>query len=326
MSKLFKIFFYNSIFLILIILLIELFLSLFKENHLKYDEQLGWKLKENLNISRQEKDLYGNIYNVKFETNKNGIISIGSNNKEEILVIGDSFSTDPYVSTNKMWYSVFRDNLKRYNDLNLKINVIGAGGYGTFQQYLLLKKLKNQFNPKLVILQFCTNDLENNYYKIEKKIGSVNQYARRPYYEKEKIFYSNEIISKPLRLKYLGQSRVVNKIYFFIFKNKKREMILSQDKEYAKKITLELLLKIRNIFPSQDYFIFNCNIDELDLNYFSKNADFKIINTVKKELNLNKNEKIYFRDSGHYNELGQKIIGKAVFDYFKSKELSNFLR
>tara|TARA_Y100000591_G_C21784961_1_gene673243 strand:- start:154 stop:1134 length:981 start_codon:yes stop_codon:yes gene_type:complete len=326
MIKFFKLFLYNSIFLILIILLIELFLYFFKENHLKYDQELGWKLKENLNISRQETDLYGNSYSVDFKTNNDGVINIGIKNTYEILVIGDSFSADPYVGTDKMWYSVFSENIKKSHNFNTNINVIGAGGYGTFQQYLLLKRLEKKFNPKLVILQFCSNDLENNYYKIEKKIGSINQYARRPYFENEKIYYSDELISRPLRLKYFGQSRVINKIYFLIFNNKKNKKITIEDKENSKKITLNLLKKIRKIYPNTDYYIFNCNNDNFNINFFAKNSDFELINTVRKELNLKKNEEIYFKDNGHYNELGQEIIGMAVFDYFKTKKMSNFFQ
>ena len=38
----------------------------------------------------------------------------------------------------------------------------GGGGYGTLQQYLLLKKYFNKINPDIIIHQFCENDFEIN--------------------------------------------------------------------------------------------------------------------------------------------------------------------
>ena len=62
----------------------------------------------------------------------------------------------------KMWYQL--QKLKSEDNLSLKVKAIGANGYETFQQYLLLKRINEKVNPKLIILQFCTNDLENNAY------------------------------------------------------------------------------------------------------------------------------------------------------------------
>ena len=328
MKKIFKILFINILILLIIFLLIELFLHFTKENHLRFDRILGWSLKENLNITKTETDFYGEKYNVNFKTQKNGIITYGKNNINEILVIGDSFSTDPYVSTDKMWYSIFAEKLKKIKDIDIKVNVIGAGGYGTFQQYLLLKRLKSNFKPKLIIIQFCTNDFENNYLKSEKLTGSINQYSRRPYFQNAKIEYSQDNVSKLLRFKLIGQSRIINKILFIFSKNRRKLNISDNDYLYSRNVTINILKKIKEIYPNKNYLIFNCNIDNINLNLLSKKTKMIPVNSIYEALlkAQEKNEKIYYRDGGHYNEYGHRIIGNSLFEYFIQKNLINHLK
>tara|TARA_B100000900_G_scaffold416156_1_gene449581 strand:- start:1795 stop:2781 length:987 start_codon:yes stop_codon:yes gene_type:complete len=327
MKKNFKIIFFNFLILFGLFFFIELCLIIFDKNHLKDDDELGWVLKDNLNFEKTEKDFYGNSYSVKFKTEEKGIISYGVKNSNQILVIGDSFSTDPYVSTNKMWYSVLTDKLKNKKNLDVNIKVIGAGGYGTLQQYLLLKRLKSELEPKFIIFQFCTNDFHNNFLGIEKLTGSINQYSRRPYLSGDRIVYSDEFISKLLRIKYVGQSRIINKILFILFQKNNNPTISEDLLESSKIITYNLLSKIKQIYPRKKYFMFNCNLDKVDFSHFENNLNFNILNSVKKDLILAKKKrtKIYYKDGGHYNELGNKIIGEAIFDDLISTNIFSFL-
>ena len=75
------------------------------------DKHIGWKLKKNLDLKIEQKDLLGKKYNVHFITNENGARFYGtkSNADLKILVIGDSFTNMPYASNDKMWFSVFAD-------------------------------------------------------------------------------------------------------------------------------------------------------------------------------------------------------------------------
>lgn len=328
MSKIIKISFLNIILFLILFLIVELCLNYFKKNHLEYDKVLGWKLKKNLHIKKIESDLYNKKYKVEFKTDENGFISYGNNLRNEILVIGDSFSTDPYVSTNKMWHAVLANNFKVNKNIDVTLKVLGAGGYGTLQQYLLVKKNKNKFNPKIIIFQFCSNDFENNYLDLERLRGSINQYSKRPYIKNGDIVYSDDFFSKILRLKYLRESRIINKIFFLIFSKKNTKEISEEYFKNAKVITLELLLKIREIFQAKDYYIFNCNSEHINLNFYANKANFKILDTVEKNLNKAKinSQRIYFRDGGHYNELGNKIIGDAIFEYFDKLDIFNDLK
>ena len=143
MKKYSKIFIINIIILIVIFFLVEIIISVFKPNYLILDKELGWKMKPNYKKDKTEKDLYGQTYNVKFEVDNRGVVNVGDekNKSLSILVLGDSFSLDPYVSKEKMWYGILQTELNKIFKENIAINVIGAGGYGILQEYLLMKKL-----------------------------------------------------------------------------------------------------------------------------------------------------------------------------------------
>lgn len=328
--KIYKIIFINFLILFFIIILIETYLFLFKQNHLEQDSILGWKLKKNLRIERLERDFYGNKYKVNFLTNENGIISIFNNKKKkknyEFLIIGDSFSSDPYVSTDKMWYSQLGKNLKKKYDVDILINVIGAGGYSSLQQYILTKIVKDKklINPDLIIYQFCSNDFANNSIKIEKKIGNMNQYLRRPYLSHDnKIFYDESFLGKIMRTPILGSSRILNKIIFIYSNAKKKEAINENLINESYLITDLIIKKIAKLYPKINKFIFNCNEQKNDWLKLKSIKNYDIIWEVESSIEKTKfeNKKILFKDGGHYNELGHKIIGNVIFDRIVSDSI-----
>jgi hypothetical protein len=287
MIKYSKIFVINIIILIIIFFSTEIAISIFKPNHLIRDNELGWKLKPNYKKDKTEKDLYGQTYNVKFEVDSRGIINLGDdkNKSLSILVLGDSFSTDPYVSTEKMWYGILQNELKKKFKKNITINVIGAGGYGSLQEYLLMKKLN--LNNDLVILQFCSNDFDNNILEIEKINGSINQYTRRPYFNtKNEIYYDQSFFSKLLRTEFLGESRILNKIVFWYGNNKNQNEINNELKDRSYTITKIILKKIRSLHPEKKFFIFNCEYSDNRWQKLAKETNF--IPIIENSTNLKK--------------------------------------
>jgi hypothetical protein len=326
MIKYSKIFLINIIILVIIFILTEIAISILKPNYLIRDNELGWKLRPNYKKDKIEKDLYGQTYSIKFEIDDRGIINLGDekNKHISILVLGDSFSSDPYVSKNKMWYGVMHDELKKKFKKNIVINVLGAGGYGSLQEYLLMKRLN--LNNDLVILQFCSNDFDNNSLEIEKINGSINQYSRRPYLNsKNVIYYDQSFFSKLLRTRFLGESRILNKILFWYGINKSQNEINNELKDQSYNITKIILKKIRLLHPDKKFFIFNCEYSDNRWEKLAKETNF--IPIIENSINLQKakknNLKIYYSDGGHYNELGQEIMGLSIA---KNKELLEEIR
>jgi hypothetical protein len=187
-----------------------------------------------------------------------------------------------------------------------------------------MKKLN--LKNDLLILQFCSNDFDNNILEIEKINGSINQYSRRPYLNsKNEIYYDKSFFSKLLRTEYLGESRILNKIFFWYGNNKMRNEISNELKDHSYNITRTILKKIRFLHPNKKFFIFNCEYSDERWEKLAKETNF--IPIIENSINLQKakenNLKIYYSDGGHYNELGHEIMGLSIA---KNKELLDTIR
>jgi hypothetical protein len=75
-----------------------------------------------------------------------------------ILFLGDSFTYGYDAEVNERFSDLLQQELPQYGIVNA-----GVSGYGTDQQFLLMKRLWNDINPKHVVLTFCVdNDRDDN--------------------------------------------------------------------------------------------------------------------------------------------------------------------
>jgi lysophospholipase L1-like esterase len=320
------------IFILLITLtLLEFFFRTYRPNYHTFDNDLGWTLKKNFSFVYKEKDLYKNIYYVNFFTNEDGLRPFGDKKKggKEILILGDSFTTDPYASNNDMWYAVLAEELSK-NNTNYFGFAGGGGGYGTFQQLILLEKIKKKIAPDIFILQFCSNDYMNNYYEWEKEQGAMGQYIRRPYFEKNSLLKKKDnFFYSMINTKFLSELKIAN-IFIFLLSNFNQKLFHNVEdfkkNEFFKKeainITLELLIKIRKIYPTAKTYIINCDPDDEKSQEFkdlTAKSNFILIPTGDKiKEHIFKEEKIFYKDGSHYNQLGNKLLGIEIYRYLKN--------
>jgi len=77
---------------------------------------------------------------------------------DRFLFLGDSFTYGYDAEANERFSDLLQKALPRYGIVNA-----GVSGYGTDQQFLLMKRLWNEINPKYVVLTFCVdNDRDDN--------------------------------------------------------------------------------------------------------------------------------------------------------------------
>ena len=202
-----------------IIAIIDVGYYFLKPSIYKNNLELGWQLRPNLQRNFVQHDLNGNEYSVDFSTNSDGVRTFGSNTNapNRILVLGDSFTGEPTASNNKMWFAEMARTLAKQSNTSLDqfyVWAAGAGGYGTYQNFLLLKRILATIKPTLVVLQFCANDFSNNHFEWE-SLGIVrNQSMRRPYANASDLntpFYDQSFLAKLFR-SFLGESKVFNTI------------------------------------------------------------------------------------------------------------------
>ncbi len=326
--------------LLFIILILEIALIFIKPTTYEKDHVLGWKIKKNFEHEFSNFTKNNKKYSTIFKTNKDGnlefILNGGYEKTINILVIGDSFSTDPLVSNEKFWHSVMTKKISERNKININTIVSGGGGYGTLQQLLISNKLKF-LNPDMFILQFCINDFENNTLNWEKKNYRFSQYFWRPYLdlESKKIYYEKNIFKSIL--KPFKESRLLGVL--LSRSGILAEKYLSNYNQYDKKmfenslVTTEYLLeKIYQNFPLSNKIILSCkkasNFPDTRWKKIGSEIGYVVLSENNKAIEnaINKNLDVFNIDGGHYNELGHKIFGEAIADEIEKKNLISSLK
>ena len=152
-----------------------------------------------------------------------------------IAVLGDSFTEAYQVALENTFWSILEQKLncsKAFGNKNVEVLNFGVSGYGTDQEFLILKNHVWNYSPDIVLLAFYTgNDIRNNSkilesYKLkpffvfhENQLELDNSFINNPTYKwKTGLFWSNmrnfyrysRILQMLTRLKDLNNSNVVN--------------------------------------------------------------------------------------------------------------------
>lgn len=323
----------TTLFLFALILGIELYLKILKPSPYEPDLELGWTAKKNFKHVYDQSDFYNNSYKADYITDKYGArFSAKTNNSYaqiKFLVIGDSFTMDPYVGNAEMWFSIMASKTKK----RYEVRAFGGGGYGSLQQYLLLKRTKyalRYYKPDIFIMQFCSNDFSNNSLDIELSNFSLSQYMRRPYLINGEIYYHKNFFT-PLftNMPFFNNSRIFAKLVF-IYEFTARKYFPSNYEKIdnktfieAKRTTFKILKDIRNLYPNTPAFIFSCSNKNSKLNTnwqeMAKKANFTVLNESSNFIDQGrkKNKKFFYKDGGHLNKLGNYNLGELIFEEIK---------
>lgn len=292
-----------------------------------YDKELGWILNNNIKIKINGLTKQNQKYEINYSTSKvKGFREYDEKQeyKKNILVIGDSYTAGPFASNNRMYYSHIKEELEKKGHF-FNWYVAGGGGYGTLQQYLLIKKYFDEINPTIIIHQFCENDFENNTKQIEKNSILYSQYYFRPYLINDKIVYDNSFKGKLYKFFY-HNSYLYKRIDKILTNHRYRNNNGYFDKkaynnnfENSKKITSGIFKLIKNLVGNKVvYASINCSAkDKQKFNSWIKILnEHKIINLSNSNLIIEniskKGEDIYYSDGAHLNENGNKIFGKSA--------------
>jgi lysophospholipase L1-like esterase len=120
----------------------------------RYDAELGWSP-----IPHSAGDYHGaRPFSVKHNSLGLRDIEPEPTPKPTILFLGDSFVWGYDADVGERFSDLLRADLPGFRVLSA-----GVPGYGTDQEYLLLKRIWSAIKPDVVVLIFCTaNDRENN--------------------------------------------------------------------------------------------------------------------------------------------------------------------
>lgn len=151
----------------------------------QYDATLGWRPQKNLSKRIPVLDQSGEKYFVDYSANEFGFREFGDlhSGKKRILFVGDSWTGDPYTSDGEAYFGIVK------NSLPVEVFAIGAGGYGTLQELMLVREFAEKIKPDILVLQYCDNDITNNSFFLEGPSITRNQKNLRPYRVDNRIKY-----------------------------------------------------------------------------------------------------------------------------------------
>lgn len=297
------------------------------------DEDLGWKPAPNYVFEGKKLDATGESFYVKCTTDHNGFRIFDNpqeTTKKKVLFIGDSFTHSEDVSDNKTYFAILKDVL------SIETFAFGCHGYGTLQEYLILDKWIDKIRPDIIVMQFCSNDLINNYYELEVRSKVHNNGMRRPYLTKDGIEYKNpnnfsivrNFANKHSRFLYVIIN-MIDKINKIFDKTSVESLIVTHGKSYlfykeSIETTERLIKQIRLRTPSttQIYFFsadyFSPYYEELKR--ISKENGIYFIDGIPQSLLYAEAGGITVRakDRTHWNEKGHQIVAYLLKEYIES--------
>jgi hypothetical protein len=333
------------IFSILFILILILTLNLFNIMYVLpyYDNpensnKFGWgRMYEFIDFENIE-DSKGNFRTIKIEYFKHGFKrwpTIDNNSKNNVLILGDSYTEMNYVNNGEEWYSYIEKEFYNYD-----FYVYGSRGYSTLQEYLVFNEYIDEINPKFIILQFDSNDFIHNYYPSSKRDFLSNSIEPRPYLINGSIQYRLSGGFEKIKLK----SRFVR--YFLnIFNNIKRIVWLKNFDIYKKRligegskfseydlfsgkfneslnITSQIFSMFRNKSNEIPIVIFTSDdVSTNELIKITNSSSFHFIKGFDDYLYKFNYNDIIIPNDGHWNTIGNKIVGEYLIYYFKENHL-----
>lgn len=134
-----------------------------------------------------------------------------------IAVIGDSYVEAMQSSLEQSFFKVMEQQL-RDRGYSVEVLAFGVGGFGTLQEYYLLRDYALQYTPDLVILAFTSgNDVRNNSLDLEKSLDMPYAVLR----EDQSLEFSpfmlrqeyTQAFQSPLRTLIFERSHVVRFLY-----------------------------------------------------------------------------------------------------------------
>lgn len=299
------------------------------------DSILGWRPKPYYSFSTtQFPDNSGGTYPVNLSFKNHGFRQWWSptdSSESTILFIGDSFTESVECSDDNTFYNIAG---KHFFD---RVYAYGCSGYGTLQELMILQMYIDSVMPQYVVLEMCSNDFADNYWKLEEITGyKVGQ--RRPYrvlegsieYHQPRYFI-NDIrqYSKFLHFLLVKSRNALIKLNLISTSTKDDIAIVKQELKhpvYKKSyfITSRLLHQIKQVTDKKGaklivFLADNLQPTSMHLKEICLANDVALIDGVADSVYQHQidGETVRAYDGHHWNDKGHSIVAAQLQSYFK---------
>ncbi len=178
----------------------------------RYDAELGWLPIPNTVAT------FAGTRTISIQHNSLGLRDIEHERTERptVMFVGDSFVWGYDVEADERFTELLRAELR-----DIAIVNAGVKGYGTDQQYLLLKRIWSGVRPDLVVLMFCVaNDRDDNdsnrryggYYKpyLTQGADGTVRFSGQPVPRSRHSYFADDPLVKNLWLARLGVASYIH--------------------------------------------------------------------------------------------------------------------
>ncbi len=256
--------------------------------------------------------------------------------KKNIVILGDSYSFGTGVDEGEQYAAIMARNLESYAVVNL-----GVGGWGLTQQIRRYYDLGRKYRPSVVIIQFCSNDPDDNL-KLMVTVIENGKFAFKNIVHEKNVFgisLSGSIIQK---------SQVYNilrfRLYELISAFKKKHHCQHKDLPAvtlsarsspsstgqavpeAERFYVELFRKFTHELRRDGVAVIVIAVNgQLDgFPYIKKEIDKlndrKVIEYLEVAEWFNINDKRYWSPEGHvWGSLAHRIIGEKLAEYIRKR-------
>lgn len=292
------------------------------------DDELGWKMAPNYVFDGNMSDTEGKQYPVSIKYDENGFKAFGDVNskKKKVFFIGDSYTACIEVSNDKSFYNLLKDSI------DIEVFAYGQAGFGTLQEYIVLKKYLPLIEPDVVVWETCSNDFIDNYAPLE--LGSGYKVGeRRPYLTlNDEIVYERPVTMMKKLSEHSSFCRFLdekwkNISYEYLNKDKRvAEYWIGESKDkyppYNQSIQITNLIfdRVKNELPKGTVLIgFSADTYEPQMSDFKtifNSHGFEFLTNPAEIVHRAKisKEVVHSSDGYHWNERGHELIAKGLLE------------
>ncbi|MGA7710994.1 MAG: SGNH/GDSL hydrolase family protein [Rhizomicrobium sp.] len=323
------------------LIVFEVAMGLLRPSPDEHDAVLGWKLKQDYHRVFTQRTLDGQRYLADFWTNAEGFRTFGTNDQASIriLVLGDSFTADPYGANDQMWYGKMAERLAAHLHRpasDIYVLAGGAGGWGTYQELLLSRQIARKVKPNLFVLQFCSNDFLNNSLEWESQSTNRSQWMRRPFMNPRtgRSEFAHGVMPALYRT-FLGETRLFTRIdgviagmQFKMYGGYVRPLSAEEEAKYERDsvaVTERLLAMLRQEYARTPAVAVNCDGDETGPNAqwksLARRAGFVPIggpSDFLRSAKLHHRRDVFNEDGAHLSNVGDQLYGTIAGDELAS--------